>query len=100
MPKPRCSAEYLEDAFDTQPLCVGCGGFVPDGLSRRSGGKAPRRMWAPIPVTKLPIQELSGASPSQPPVTVDGFGRQLGGNWQALEAAARINRALIRVAKQ
>lgn len=92
MPKPRCSAEYLEDTLNTQPLCVGCGGFEPAGVSGRSHGKAARRMWAPIPRVESP-KSSAGASPSQPPVTVDRFGRQFGGNWSAAETAAKINRA-------
>lgn len=92
MPISRCSAEYLEDALNTQPLCVGCGGFSPDGLSRRSHGKAGRQMWATIPRVESSKPSV-GAPPSQPPVTVDKFGRKFGGNWNAAETAAKINRA-------
>lgn len=92
MPIPsRCSAEFLEGKLN-EPICVGCGGFVPDGVSGRSGGKAPRKMWATIPRIESPAISV-GARPSNPPPVVDGHGRMFGGNWSAVAAAKRINRA-------
>ena len=90
MPKPRCSAEFIEGQLAGQ-TCVGCAGFAPDGKAPGSNGKAPRQMWATIPRLETPAVS-AGAQRKVPPLVVDRLGRSFSGNWKAEEAAARINR--------
>lgn len=83
----RCSAESQDGRLVVEPVCVGCAGFVPDGLSRDK-----KRMWKPVLVVKAPATSVGARRRHSPPV-FDGLGRQFGGNWPAVEAAAKINQA-------
>ena len=68
-----------------------CGCVTPSELNTRPVGTS----YIPGGVSKesrLPVAPSGGAKSRKAPGTFDLFGRQIGGNWPALDAAARINR--------
>lgn len=87
MPKPRCSAEFLDESC-RGPILVGSNGFA-DGGPTKDG----KRTYRPIPVFQSPAH-CSGAKPTSD-VIMDLLGRKWGGNPKAAAVARRMNEQAI-----
>ena len=83
MLKDRICGCVTPSELNTRPVGTS---YIPGGVSK--DGKP---MFI-VCQSRLPVAPSGGAKSRKAPGTFDLFGRQIGGNWPALDAAARINR--------